>query len=200
MYYEANLRLEHLNQQILRTDVSGMPLEWLTYQQAVKLYFNSQIAYTCGSNIMTIRGGINAKSNKRSTVDVNSIIATYGSNKTLIDKYAPPLNNRTLFKRDNHVCMYCGNKFRSENLSRDHITPLYQGGKDLWVNVVAACKRCNNAKAGSTPEQAGMELLAIPFIPTHAEYIFLQGKIILYDQMEFLKQHFPRTSPLRDRL
>ena len=63
MYYEANLRLEHLNQQILRTDVSGMPLEWLTYQQAVKLYFNSQIAYTCGSNIMTIRGGINAKSN-----------------------------------------------------------------------------------------------------------------------------------------
>ena len=55
MYYEANLRLEHLNQQILRTDVSGMPLEWLTYQQAVKLYFNSQIAYTCGSNIMTIR-------------------------------------------------------------------------------------------------------------------------------------------------
>ena len=149
---------------------------------------------------MTIRGGINAKSNKRSKVDVNSIIATYGSNKTLIDKYAPPLNNRTLFKRDNHVCMYCGNKFRSENLSRDHITPLYQGGKDLWVNVVAACKRCNNAKAGRTPEQAGMELLAIPFIPTHAEYIFLQGKIILYDQMEFLKQHFPRTSPLRDRL
>ena len=121
-------------------------------------------------------------------------------NVTLIDKYAPPLNNRTLFKRDNHVCMYCGNKFRSENLSRDHITPLYQGGKDLWVNVVAACKRCNNAKAGRTPEQAGMELLAIPFIPTHAEYIFLQGKIILYDQMEFLKQHFPRTSPLRDRL
>ena len=151
MYYEANLRLEHLNQQILRTDVSGMPLELLTYQQAVKLYFNSQIAYTCGSNIMTIRGGINAKSNKRSTVDVNSIIATYGSNKTLIDKYAPPLNNRTLFKRDNHVCMYCGNKFRSENLSRDHITPLYQGGKDLWVNVVAACKRCNNAKVYNVP-------------------------------------------------
>ena len=103
MYYEANLRLEHLNQQILRTDVSGMPLEWLTYQQAVKLYFNSQIAYTCGSNIMTIRGGINAKSNKRSTVDVNSIIATYGSNKTLIDKYAPPLNNRTLLKE---IIMY----------------------------------------------------------------------------------------------
>lgn len=192
--------MNNLNQQILRTDVSGMPLEWVTYQDAVRLYFNEQIAYTCGSNIMTIHGGINAITNSRSKVDVNSIIATYGNNKILTDRYAPPLNNTTLFKRDDHLCLYCGKKFVSENLSRDHVTPLFQGGKDLWVNVVTACKRCNNAKAGRTPEQANMELLAIPFIPTHAEYIFLQGKIILFDQMEFLKQHFPRTSPLRNRL
>tara|TARA_B100000902_G_C27096741_1_gene806664 strand:- start:111 stop:689 length:579 start_codon:yes stop_codon:yes gene_type:complete len=192
--------LNNLNQQILRTDVSGMPLEWVTYQDAVRLYFNDQIAYTCGSNIMTIRGGINAVTNLRSKVNVNSIIATYGNNKILTNRYAPPLNNTTLFKRDDHLCLYCGNKFGSENLSRDHVTPLFQGGKDLWVNVVSACKRCNNAKAGRTPEQANMQLLAIPFIPTHAEYIYLQGKVILFDQMEFLKQHFPRTSPLRHRL
>ena len=194
------IKLNSLNQQILRTDVSGMPLEWVTYQDAVRLYFNDQIAYTCGSNIMTIRGGINAITNLRSKVDVNSIIATFGNNKTLSEQYAPPLNNTTLFKRDDHLCLYCGNKFKTEDLSRDHVTPLFQGGKDLWVNVVSACKRCNNAKAGRTPEQANMKLLAIPFIPTHAEYIFLQGKVILIDQMEFLKQHFPRSSPLRNRL
>ena len=194
------IKLNGLNQQILRTDVSGMPLEWVAYQDAVRLYFNDQIAYTCGSNIMTIRGGINAITNLRSKVDVNSIIATYGNNKILSEQYAPPLNNTTLFKRDDHLCLYCGNKFKTEDLSRDHVTPLFQGGKDLWVNVVSACKRCNNAKAGRTPEQANMKLLAIPFIPTHAEYIFLQGKVILFDQMEFLKQHFPRSSPLRNRL
>ena len=194
------IKLNSLNQQILRTDVSGMPLEWVTYQDAVRLYFNDQIAYTCGSNIMTIRGGINAITNLRSKVDVNSIIATFGNNKTLSEQYAPPLNNTTLFKRDDHLCLYCGNKFKTEDLSRDHVTPLFQGGKDLWVNVVSACKRCNNAKAGRTPEQANMKLLAIPFLPTHAEYIFLQGKVILFDQMEFLKQHFPRSSPLRNRL
>ena len=192
--------MNSLNQQILRTDVSGMPLEWVTYQDAVRLYFNDQIAYTCGSNIMTIRGGINASTNLRSKVDVNSIIATFGNNKTLLEQYAPPLNNTTLFRRDDHLCLYCGNKFKTEDLSRDHVTPLFQGGKDLWVNVVSACKRCNNAKAGRTPEQANMKLLAIPFVPTHAEYIFLQGKVILFDQMEFLKQHFPRSSPLRNRL
>ena len=192
--------MNNLNQQILRTDVSGRTLEWGTYQEAVRVYLNEQSAYTCGSNIRTIHGGINASTNSRRKVDVNSIIATYGNNKILTDRYAPPLNNTTLFKRDDHLCLYCGKKFVSENLSRDHVTPLFQGGKDLWVNVVTACKRCNNAKAGRTPEQANMELLAIPFIPTHAEYIFLQGKIILFDQMEFLKQHFPRTSPLRNRL
>ena len=194
------IKLNSLNQQILRTDVSGMPLEWVTYQDAVRLYFNGQIAYTCGSNIMTIRGGINAITNLRSKVDVNSIIATYGNNKILAEQYAPPLNNTTLFRRDDHLCLYCGNKFKKEDLSRDHVTPLFQGGRDLWVNVVSACKRCNNAKAGRTPEQANMKLLAIPFVPTHAEYIFLQGKVILFDQMEFLKQHFPRSSPLRNRL
>ena len=51
-----------------------------------------------------------------------------------------------------------------------------------------------------TPEQAAMQLLAVPFTPTHAEYIYLQGRRVLADQMEFLRAHFPRTSPLHARL
>ncbi len=62
------------------------------------------------------------------------------------------------------------------------------------------CIRCNNHKAGRTPEDADMQLLAIPFIPTHAEYIYLQGHNVLADQMEFLRAHFPRSSPLHQRL
>ncbi|HMB60970.1 MAG TPA: HNH endonuclease, partial [Xanthomonadales bacterium] len=95
---------------------------------------------------------------------------------------------------------YCGQQFPNFLLSRDHVKPLSQGGKDRWANVVTACKRCNNHKAGCTPEQACMELLAIPFTPTHAEYIYLQGRKILADQMEFLLAHFPRNSVLRKRV
>jgi hypothetical protein len=80
------------------------------------------------------------------------------------------------------------------------VTPLSRGGRDHWNNVVTACKRCNNHKAGRTPEEAGLELLAVPFTPTRAEYVYLQGKRILADQMEFLRTHFPRTSPLHRRL
>jgi len=191
-----------LIQQVLRTDAAGMPLEWINYQDAVRLYHSEQVAYSFGSLLYTVRGGINARSGRQSRVDVNSIIATYGSYTSLKAKkrYSPPLNNKALFKRDAHLCMYCGTRFLARDLSRDHVTPLSQSGADSWNNVVAACKRCNNHKAGRTPEQAGMALLAVPFKPTHAEYVYLQSKRVLADQMAFLLSHFPRSSPLHDRL
>lgn len=192
-----------LRLQVLRTDVAGMPLEWIDYQDAVRLYHLGQVAYTCGTLLYRIHGGINAITGLRSMIDVNSIIATYGDNHALAkarDHYVPPLNNPALFKRDARLCLYCGQRFADRDLSRDHVTPLSHGGEDAWNNVVAACKRCNNHKAGRSPEQAQMELLAVPFVPTHAEYIYLQGHRVLADQMEFLLAHFPRTSPLHERL
>jgi len=188
--------------QVLRTDASGMPLEWIGYQEAAKLYHLGQVAYTCGSTLVTLRGGFNAKNGLRSQIEINSILATYshpGGHKAL-HNYVPPLNNQALFRRDNHLCLYCGQHFSNNALSRDHITPLSQRGEDVWNNVVTACKRCNNHKAGRTPEQAGIQLLAIPFTPTHAEYVYLQGRRVLSDQMEFLKAHFPRKSPLHQRM
>ena len=187
-------------QQVLRTDVSGMPLEWIGYQDATKLYCSEQVAYSCGEVLYVVHGGVNAKTGSHSSIEVNSIIATYGSNKSLHDSYVPPLNNQTLFKRDAHLCMYCGKHFGRRDLSRDHVTPISQGGEDAWRNVVTACKRCNNQKADYTPERAGMQLLAVPFVPTHAEYIYLQGRKVMADQMKFLLAHFPRTSPLHKRL
>ncbi len=177
-----------------------MPLEWINYQDATRLYYSRQVAYSCGEVLYVVHGGVNSKTGLHSTIEVSSIIATYGNNKMLHDGYVPPLNNHTLFKRDAHLCMYCGECFASRDLSRDHVTPISQGGEDNWRNVVTACKRCNNQKANYTPEQAHMQLLAVPFVPTHAEYIYLQGRRVMADQMKFLLAHFPRTSPLHQRL
>jgi 5-methylcytosine-specific restriction endonuclease McrA len=190
-------------QEVLRTDVAGMPLEWINYRDAVRLYHTEQVAYACGTSIYTVRGGVNALTGLRSVVDVSSIIATHGNTQSLernTDNYSPPLNNRTLFRRDGNLCMYCAQPFRTSDLTRDHITPLSQGGRDVWTNVVAACRRCNNHKGGKRPEQAGMQLVAVPFTPTYAEYIYLKGRRVLADQMAYLLTHFPRTSPLHARL
>jgi 5-methylcytosine-specific restriction endonuclease McrA len=192
-----------LHQQVLRTDISGMPLEWIDYREAVRLYHLEQVAYSCGVLLYRLHGGFNSITRRRSIIEVNSIIATHGDTHALVKSrrdYVPPLNNPALFARDAHLCMYCGGRFSARDLSRDHVTPLSRGGLDTWVNVVTACKRCNNHKAGYSPEEVGMALLAIPFMPTHAEYVYLRGRRVLADQMEFLKAHFPRTSPLHQRI
>ncbi|WP_318284857.1 HNH endonuclease [Halomonas denitrificans] len=193
----------NLTQQVLRTDVAGMPLEWIGYQDAVKLICLEQVSYALGSVLYKLHGGINAITGRRTEIPVNAILATHGAHpagKNFYHRYTPPLSNRALFRRDQNLCLYCGDKFPDFMLSRDHVKPLAQKGEDTWANVVTACKRCNNHKGSLTPEQAGMQLLAIPFVPTHAEYVYLQGRRILADQMDFLVQHFPRNSVLRRRL
>ena len=191
-----------LSQQILRTDVSGMPLEWVDYRCAVRLYHTEEVAYECGRPLFRLRGGYNAVTGLRTVLQVSSIIATQGQGGgyPARERYTPPLNNHTLFRRDANLCLYCGERFLVVDLSRDHVTPLSRGGRDAWKNVVTACRRCNNHKAGRTPEEAGMQLLAVPFQPTYAEYIDLKGRRVLADQMEYLLAHFPRTSPLHARL
>lgn len=192
-----------LSQEILRTDVAGMPLEWVDYRDAVRLYHTAQVAYECGSPMLRVHGGICARTGQRSVVEISSIIATVGAPRISLlarEDYAPPLNNFALFKRDASICLYCGDQFLASQLSRDHVTPISAGGQDVWTNVVTACRRCNHHKAGRTPEQAGMELLAVPFTPTYAEYIYLKGRRVLADQMEYLRAHFPRSSPLHARL
>lgn len=192
-----------LRQHVLRTDVAGMPLEWIDYREAARLSYQDQIAYTCGTPLFKLYGGTNARTGCRTVLEVNSIIATVGQNGNpghLRNDYIPPLNNQTLFRRDAFLCLYCGERFPTRDLSRDHVRPFSQGGRDVWTNVVTACRRCNNHKAWRTPEQAGMQLLAVPFKPTYAEYVFLKGHRVLFDQMEYLLAHFPRSSPLHGRV
>src|SRR5215475_9820583 len=143
-----------LSQLVLRTDVAGMPLEWIDYREAARLYTQEQVAYACGTPIFSLYGGTNALTGRRTVLEVSSIIATIGHTgnpgNTRAD-YVPPLNNQTLFRRDAYLCMYCAVRFASRELSRDHIRPFSQNGHDVWTNVVSACRRCNNAKAWRTP-------------------------------------------------
>jgi len=107
-----------------------------------------------------------------------------------VDHFTPPLCNRTLFRRDDHRCLYCGTRKPRTDLTRDHVLPVSRGGTDKWENVVAACKRCNWTKDNKTPEEANMPLLAVPFRPNPYEWHFLAKDRILADQMDYLSQQF----------
>jgi len=180
-----------------------MPLEWIDYRDAVRLHFMGQVAYAFGQTLFSLRGGVSARTGERTVVNVSSIVATIGHRHNPGNRhqgYVPPLNNETLFRRDAYLCLYCAQRFPTSQLSRDHVTPLSRGGQDTWNNVVTACRRCNNLKAWRTPEQARLQLIAVPFTPSYAEYIYLKGRRVLADQMEYLLAHFPRSSPLHERL
>ena len=87
--------------------------------------------------------------------------------------------------------MYCARQFTPIQLTRDHILPTSSGGTDRWENVVCACRRCNQFKANRTPEEANMELIALPYKPNNAEYLALTNSSrILGDQMAFLRSQF----------
>ncbi len=143
---------------------------------------------------MAVRGGFSRLTGEQTVVKLTSIIACKGRVFTG-GRREPPLTNRALFRRDQNMCLYCGNRFPEVQLSRDHVVPLSKGGKDEWTNVVTACKRCNARKGNHVPDECGLELLALPYRPNHAEYLALShsGRI-LGDQMAFLRKQFSSNS------
>lgn len=177
---------------ILRLDIAGTPTAWISWQEAAVLYVKEMVTWTTGNTTYRIRGGVSRLSGQRSRIELSSIIACRG--KITDYKYGavPLLNNRELFHRDHHTCLYCMGSFRESQLTRDHVIPRCQGGSDCWTNVVTACRSCNQKKDGRTPEEAGITLTAVPYIPNYAEWLVLKNRRILEDQMEFLKARFRR--------
>ena len=43
-------------------------------------------------------------------------------------------------------CYYCGEIFKPSELTMDHKIPISRGGTSEKINIVPACKECNNKK------------------------------------------------------
>jgi len=80
-------------------------------------------------------------------------------------KRAIKFNRKNIWLRDNGACQYCGHKVSMSEFTYDHVTPLSQGGKTVWENIVVACLPCNQRKACRTPTQARMRLVTTPGKP-----------------------------------
>lgn len=183
---------------ILALDAHGVPNRWISWQQACFYYARDLVAWAGGDVSLVIHGGISRATGERSSITANSIIALRGPAYAAAHMHhVPPLSNRELFHRDRHMCAYCGTMLSSQRLTRDHVVPLSRGGRDTWMNVVTACRHCNQKKGCRTPERAGMELLYAPYVPNRAEFLILSNRHILADQMDFLARHLPAQSRLR---
>lgn len=172
---------------ILALDSGGTATGWITWQDAVTYEAKNLVEWSLGEITFTFMGGKSRLTGEQSSVTTASIIAIKGQSFGRKKHYrVPALTNRTLFRRDHQICAYCGDSFKLDQLTRDHIIPVSRDGKDTWMNCVTSCKRCNNRKDDRLLEEAHMELLYVPYVPDRNEYLILQNRNILADQMSFL--------------
>ncbi len=84
-------------------------------------------------------------------------------------------SRHAVFRRDNYLCQYCGQKVKPNKITIDHIIPKTMGGKNCFTNTVSACTDCNSKKADKTLEQAKMQLLSVPIVPdTNSMYRYFE--------------------------
>lgn len=185
---------------ILQLDASGQPVDWITWQDAAVYYAKGQVTWELGGTASTIHGGENRITGKQSKIVAASIIAVKGDTKGRLWKPKATLTNKDLFRRDQNLCAYCGKVYGDSKLTRDHIQPKSRGGQDTWTNLVTCCTTCNQFKDNRTPQEAGMELLYVPYKPTRAEHLILQNRNVLFDQMQFLLNFIPEDSPIRKKI
>jgi len=181
---------------VLKLSAQGLPQSWISLEEAVLHYAADEVRWEIGQQVAVFRGGHNAVTGRQSVIEVNSIIGTQGVPRINPFELKPSLSNTKLFARDRNLCAYCGRHHHEDELTREHIVPLAQKGRDHWMNVVTACRSCNHRKANRTPEQAHMPLLYAPYVPSLWEDFILRNRRILADQMEFLMSHLPKSSRL----
>lgn len=69
---------------------------------------------------------------------------------------------KRVIARDRSACRYCGRRLGRRDVTVDHVHPRSRGGSNDLMNLVVACRPCQDAKADRTLDEVGMELLPAP--------------------------------------
>ena len=109
----------------------------------------------------------------------------------------PPMTLQHLFIRDRGLCQYTGNALRlgkpkpGEPLetyaSIDHVVPRSASGANRWDNVVLASVAVNSRKQSLSVAEAGLCLLAEPWVPTGYDLLRL---LLTEDRLQSLPEEW----------
>lgn len=78
---------------------------------------------------------------------------------------SPAFTRFNVFLRDEFTCQYCGDIFKTHELTFDHVIPRAKGGHSSWTNIVTACQACNRMKGSHLPHECNMQPLQEPYRP-----------------------------------
>jgi 5-methylcytosine-specific restriction endonuclease McrA len=100
------------------------------------------------------------------------------------------ISRRSVFARDGHRCQYCGSQ--AENI--DHVRPRSRGGKHIWENVVAACRRCNSLKEDRLLEETPLTLGRPPRAPRSRVWLLASGGELRSEWEQYVAPAFGRAA------
>lgn len=184
-------------QEVLVLDRAGSPSRWIGVNDAASYYAKGMILGDCGEHTFVLHGGFSSVTGKRTVLAVSSIVLIDGERVAQSEYHREPAVERhLLFARDRYICAYCGERFKTADLSMDHIYPKAYGGLLNFRNAITACRPCNTKKDDRTPEAAKMPLLFMPYVPSRHEMFILANRHILADQMSLLLARVPKGSRL----
>ena len=170
---------------VLIVDQNGYPKYWTTPKKAIRYVVTKKVVFTMGELLFSYPGFSDVEN-----IDVFEIMAVHSPKHiTGSSRFSkePTITNTILFARDGHCCAYCGNKFPTSKLSRDHIVPRRAGGKDVWLNLITACKPCNHKKGHKMPGTRGApHLIFKPRVPKPIEAFAAINPSITPAQVDYL--------------
>ncbi len=154
---EAMRTLEQCPALVLNADfrpLSYYPLSVWPWQEAVKALFRESVTVLSEYDRVVRSPGIELK--------LPSVLAL----KEYVRADRKPAFTRfNVFLRDEWECQYCGEPFRTNDLTFDHVIPRARGGKTSWTNIVTACRSCNTIKGHKLPRDCGMFPITEPVQP-----------------------------------
>lgn len=201
---KKNVKETKMNSKVLKLAPSGIPVGWMTLEEAASKMFKEQsnqtILWTMGNDAFQMRGGFNSLSGKRSMLDIPAIVAVNEAGTRGHNAMYQGFSADICKYREGMLCGYCSKPFSRGSLTIDHIFPKSRGGPLTMENSISSCVKCNNKKDNKTPEEAGMPLKLDPFVPTMAEVMYMvrMGRV-LGIQKEYLVDQF-RNAEKRDYL
>jgi CRISPR/Cas system Type II protein with McrA/HNH and RuvC-like nuclease domain len=80
----------------------------------------------------------------------------HGSNKNQGSSWIRKEKRLAIYARANFCCEYCGEDLAhlpKHMVQIDHLIPRDKGGNNLHTNLLVACWKCNERKAGKTLEE-----------------------------------------------
>ncbi len=135
--------------------LSYYPLSVWPWQEAVKAIFRESVTVVSEYERVVRSPGMEMK--------LPSVLAL----KTYIPMERTPAFTRfNVFLRDKWLCQYCGDNFKTHELTFDHVVPKSRGGRTVWDNIVTACQVCNTSKGQCLPGEVSMYPITEPRKPT----------------------------------